>query len=118
MVGTGLAYARKGLVGLLTPQANTTVEPEFAILCPPGYAAINARLTSPASQMLDRLSDYYSTLKSQIACFADAPIDAYAFACTGSSYLVGREPSEPCAQKSRRKRGGLSSRPHGPSAKP
>lgn len=91
MVGTGLAYARKGLVGLLTPQANTTVEPEFAILCPPGYAAINARLTSPASQMLDRLSDYFSTLKSQIACFADAPIDAYAFACTGSSYLVGRE---------------------------
>ena len=25
-------YAPKGLIGLLTPQANTTVEPEFSIL--------------------------------------------------------------------------------------
>lgn len=91
MAETGLAYAPKGLIGVLTPQANTTVEPEFAILCPPGYAAINARLTSPASQMVDRLSEYFSTLKNQIACFANAPVDAYAFACTGSSYLVGRE---------------------------
>ncbi|MEJ2120318.1 MAG: hypothetical protein P8Z76_06320 [Alphaproteobacteria bacterium] len=99
MVGTGLAYAPKGLIGLLTPQANTTVEPEFAILCPPGYAAINARLTSPASQMVDRLSEYFSTLKSQIARFSNAPIDAYAFACTGSSYLAGREAEEAkCAE--------------------
>lgn len=99
MVDTGLAYARKGLVGLLTPQANTTVEPEFAILCPPGYTAINGRLTSPASQMLDRLSAYFSDLESQIARFSNAPIDAYAFACTGSSYLVGREAEkELCAE--------------------
>ena len=27
-----LAYARKGLLGVLTPQANTTVEPEFSVL--------------------------------------------------------------------------------------
>ena len=40
-------YAPKGLVGVLTPQANTTVEPEYAILTPPGYAFINARMTSP-----------------------------------------------------------------------
>jgi maleate cis-trans isomerase len=91
MVVTGLAYAPKGLIGLLTPQANTTVEPEFAILCSPGYAAINARLTSPARQMVDRLSEYFSSLESQIARFSNAPIDAYAFACTGSSYLAGRE---------------------------
>jgi maleate isomerase len=86
-----LAYARKGLIGLLTPQANTTAEPEFAILCPPNYAAINTRLISPATEMVDRLSEYFSTLESQIASFASAPIDAYAFACTGSSYLVGRD---------------------------
>jgi maleate cis-trans isomerase len=41
--------------------------------------------------MIDRLSEYFSTLESQIARFSNAPIDAYAFACTGSSYLVGRE---------------------------
>ena len=26
---TGLEYAPRGLIGALTPQANTTVEPEF-----------------------------------------------------------------------------------------
>ena len=39
-------YAPKGLIGVLTPQANTTVEPELAIMMPPGFAWINARLTS------------------------------------------------------------------------
>jgi maleate isomerase len=74
MAETGLAYAPKGLVGLLTPQANTTVEPEFAILCPPGYGVIAARLTRPAPQMIDRLSQCISTPKSEITCFSDAPI--------------------------------------------
>jgi maleate isomerase len=99
MVGTGLAYAPNGLVGLLTPQANTTAEPEFAILCPPGYAMITARLTSPAPQMAARLSEYFETVESQMARFSSAPIDAYAFACTGSSYLAGREAEEAlCAE--------------------
>lgn len=103
MAETGLAYSPRGLIGLLTPQANTTVEPEFTILCPPGYAAITARLTSPAPQMVDRLSEYFSTLESQIACFANAPIDAYTFACTGSSYLVGRDAEEAkCADIAKR----------------
>ncbi len=39
-------YAPKGLIGVLTPQANTTVEPEFWIMLPPGVAMINARMTS------------------------------------------------------------------------
>ena len=42
-----LEYAPQGLMGVLTPQANTTVEPEMQILLPPGFAYINARLTSP-----------------------------------------------------------------------
>jgi maleate isomerase len=91
MAETGLAYAPMGLIGVLTPQANTTVEPEFAILCPSGYATITARLTSTAPQMVARLSEYFETVESQIARFSNAPIDAYAFACTGSSYLVGGE---------------------------
>ena len=41
-----LEYAPRGLVGMLTPQANTTVEPEFNLLWPPGVAMINARLIS------------------------------------------------------------------------
>ena len=52
-----LEYARRGLVGMLTPQANTTVEPEFSLLWPSGVAMINARLTSDKSSMSARLAD-------------------------------------------------------------
>jgi maleate isomerase len=86
-------YARKGLIGVLTPQANTTVEPEFAILMPPGYSFLNARLVSDKPTINARLDDYFATMESSIAQFANAPIGAVAFACTGASYLqgVGRE---------------------------
>ena len=69
-----LAYARNGLLGVLTPQANTTVEPEFSILLPPGAAMLTARVAG---------------LDETCAQFANAPLGAFAFACTGSSYLVG-----------------------------
>ena len=38
-MGAALEYAPKGLLGVLTPQANTTVEPEFSILMPTGQVA-------------------------------------------------------------------------------
>jgi maleate cis-trans isomerase len=84
-------YARKGLIGVLTPQANTTVEPEFAILLPPGYASINARMVSDKPTIEGRLDDYFATLENSIAQFANAPMGALAFACTGASYLRGVE---------------------------
>lgn len=84
-------YAPKGLIGVLTPQANTTVEPEYAILTPPGYAWLNARMTSPKKTIEDRLVDYFENVKSFATQFANAPIGSLAFACTGTSYLVGPE---------------------------
>jgi hypothetical protein len=39
-----LEYAKHGLVGLLVPPANTTVEAEAALLLPPGIGWITARL--------------------------------------------------------------------------
>jgi maleate isomerase len=82
-------YAPKGLVGVLTPQANTTVEPEFAILWPPGIAMLNARLTSPKPTIIERLLDYLRDLPESARQFANAPIKALAFACTGASYFAG-----------------------------
>jgi maleate cis-trans isomerase len=76
-------YASDGLLGVLTPQANTTVEPELAILLPPRMAMLNARLTSPKPTIAERLVDYVDGLDAAVAQFA------YAFACTGASYLVG-----------------------------
>ncbi len=57
-----LQYASKGLIGVSTPQANTTVEPEMQILLPKGITPITARLTSSKSTIEDRLIDYYDTL--------------------------------------------------------
>jgi maleate cis-trans isomerase len=88
---TGLEYAPRGLIGALTPQANTTVEPEFNILWPPGYAMINARLTSPHGSIEARLRDYWATTEAALDQFANAPVSAAAFGCTGASYLAGKD---------------------------
>jgi maleate cis-trans isomerase len=82
-------YAPRGLLGVLTPQANTTVEPEFAILLPPGMAMLNARMTSDKPTIIARLLDYLASLDAWSAQFANAPIGAIAFACTGASYFAG-----------------------------
>ncbi len=87
-----LEYAPKGLIGVLTPQANTTVEPEFSILCQPGYGLVTARLTSDKAGMDDRLVDYALSLEETVDRFANVPLGVVLFACTGASYLV--EPGE------------------------
>ena len=83
-------YAPRGFVGVLTPQANTTVEPECNILLPAGLGLLNARLTSARPEMEERLIDYFATLAASVSQFADAPLRAIGVACTGSSYLAGR----------------------------
>lgn len=85
-----VAYGPRGLVGVLVPQANTTVEPEFAILFPPGVASIAARMVSPAATIAARLVDYFDRLDDWVTQFANAPVEVIAVACTGASYLVGR----------------------------
>jgi maleate isomerase len=86
-----MEYAPLGLIGLLTPQANTTVEPEAWALLPKGYSLINARLVSPAASLNQRLLDYVDQLESSLLQFANAPVSVLSLACTGSSYLMGRE---------------------------
>ena len=86
-----LEYAPRGLVGMLTPQANTTVEPEFNLLWPPGVAMINARLMSDKGTISARLVDYFANYGASLRQFANAPVNVGAAACTGASYLAGRE---------------------------
>jgi maleate isomerase len=86
-----LEYAPRGLVGMLTPQANTTAEPEFNILWPRGVAMINGRLMSDKDSLNDRLVDYFEDYDQALEQFASAPIGAAAAACTGASYLAGRD---------------------------
>lgn len=82
-------YGHKGLFGMLTPQANTTVEPEFWSLLPPGWSMLNARLTSDLDTIEKRLVDYTKNFEATAAQFANAPVEAIAIACTGTSYLTG-----------------------------
>jgi len=86
-----LEYAPRGLVGMLTPQANTTVEPEFNLLWPDGVAMINARLMSDGQSLGARLIDYFEQYEASLRQFANAPIGVAAAACTGASYLAGKE---------------------------
>jgi maleate cis-trans isomerase len=86
-----LDYAPRGLVGMLTPQANTTVEPEFKILWPRGVAMISGRLMSGKDSLNARLVDYFEGYDQALNQFANAPIGVAAAACTGASYLAGRD---------------------------
>lgn len=85
----------RGVVAVLTPAENPTVEPEFSVLAPPDVNLLTARMHSPASDMFTRLKAYETQLDNWLAPFGDAPLDAIAFACTGSSYLVAPEDRHP-----------------------
>ena len=83
-------YGRAGLLAMLTPQANTTVEPELWSLMPPDWSMINARLTSDKGTIEERLVDYTEKFVDVSDEFANAPITVLAAGCTGASYLIGR----------------------------
>ena len=103
-----LEYARRGLVGMLTPQANTTVEPEFNLLWPAGVAMINARLTSDKTSMSGRLVDYFDNYSAALRQFANAPLGAAAAACTGRRR--GRSLHRRVVSRRPRARGGFGER--------
>jgi maleate cis-trans isomerase len=99
-----LEYAPLGLVGVLTPQANTTVEPEMALMAPPGLGVLNARLRSDKPTIPERLVEYFDGYDAALAEFANAPLAAVGFACTGASYLAGVEREDAaCAAMSARR---------------
>jgi len=82
-------YGHAGTVGIAVPQANTTVEAEFRALAPPGVNIVTARLQGSRSDSRTRLLDYFHGLDATLDTFDTAPLGAVAFACTGSSYLLG-----------------------------
>ena len=100
-----VAYARKGLIGVLTPQANTTVEPEYSILCPQDHAFINARMTSAKDTIEARLVDYADSIEDHITQFANAPIHSVALATTGASYLIGKSAEDELVERVLKTRG-------------
>ncbi len=83
-------YPRRGAIAVATPQANPTVEPEFQALAPAGVGIYVTRLTSGAKSSRRRLTGYLRQLDRAVASFDTLPLAGFGFACTGSSYLLGR----------------------------
>ena len=88
-MSTQCDYGARGRFGLLTPQANPTVEPEFRRLAPAGTELYVARLTSRSDDPRTRLIEYLERLPETLVQYDTLRVDAVAFACTGSSYLLG-----------------------------
>lgn len=84
-------YGRAGTIGIGVPQANITIEPEFRALAPPGVNVLTARLQGGRGDSRARLQSYFDTLPAVLDGYDSAPLDAFGFACTGSSYLLGVE---------------------------
>lgn len=82
-------YASRGLVGILTPQANITVEVELGLLLPPDVASVVSRLTCFNADSRSRLLGYFHNVTAAVRAFDTAQPQLCLFACTGSTYLVG-----------------------------
>lgn len=75
-------------VGVGTPQANPTVEIEFRRMLRGPVETMTTRLTSSSATVEQRLCDYLEGLPSALETFGTLPLRLFAFACTGSSYVV------------------------------
>lgn len=88
------AYGALGAYGLGTPQSNPTVEPEMGILMPRQATLYGTRLTSLEKDPLARLEAYLVNIDKTLETYDSMKMSAFGFACTGSSYLVGRQSEE------------------------
>jgi maleate isomerase len=82
-------YGARGLVGVLPPQANTTVEAELGVLLEPDVTMIVSRLTCFEQDSRDRLLGYFHNVEAALRAFDAARPGLVLFACTGSTYLIG-----------------------------
>jgi maleate isomerase len=76
-------------VAILTPMENPTVEAEMRHLLPVDFVV--ARLVSAADKSEQRLIDYAERAAEVVQQFGDMKVEAIGFACTASSYLIGRD---------------------------
>lgn len=82
-------YGARGSVGVLVPQPNPAAEVELALLIGANRTTVVGRMACDAPDMLTRLRAYADEIDTTIAgTFAGIALDAIAFACTGSSYVL------------------------------
>jgi maleate isomerase len=84
-------YGPRARVGVATPQANPTVEPEMRLLLPESIAVYGTRLTHGSPRVEERLQHYIRNLPAALQSFGSLKLAVFGFGCTGSSYLAGPE---------------------------
>jgi len=82
-------YGARGLVGVLMPPANPTVEPEMAVLLGPDVAVLAARLVSRFTGDRERPVDYLENLDATLDAFGNAALGVVGFGMTAATYFVG-----------------------------
>lgn len=82
-------YGPRARVGIATPQANPTVEPELRDLLPADIGVYATRLTHPSPRLEERIDHYVRHMPDAIRSFGSMRIAAFGFGCTGSSYRAG-----------------------------
>ena len=98
-------YGSLATVGLAVPQANPIVEPEFYALMPDGVNLMTTRLKGSRTNSRDRLVGYLENLEDTLDAFDTAEIDCAAYACTGSSYIVGAQKDQEVMTRMQRRFG-------------
>lgn len=83
-------YGPRARVGVATPQANPTVEPEMRLLLPAAIAVYGTRLTHGSPTVEERLHHYIRHIPDALRSFGSLKLAVFGFGCTGSSYLAGR----------------------------
>ena len=83
-------YGPRARVGVATPQANPTVEPEMRLLLPDAIAVYGTRLTHGSPTVEERLHHYIRHIPDALRSFGSLKLAVFGFGCTGSSYLAGR----------------------------
>ncbi len=82
-------YGPRARVGIATPQANPTVEPELRALLPADIGVYATRLTHPSPRVEERIDHYVRHMPDAIRSFGSLRLAAFGFGCTGSSYRAG-----------------------------